>query len=50
MKKVAMYMLFVAMVVFGAFFAIYSRQPLGFAVVASALISMIYFLLREDKT
>jgi uncharacterized MnhB-related membrane protein len=50
MKKATIYILFVAMIVFGAFFAIYSRQPLGFAVVASASISIIYFLLREDKT
>lgn len=49
MKKSMLYLLFVVMIGWGLFFAIQVRQPLGFAVAASGLISIIYFVLREDK-
>ena len=47
MKKAIIYIVAILIIIFGLFFAIYYRQPLGFYVVGAAVIAIIYFIFFE---
>lgn len=47
MKKAIIYLVAFLAIVFGLFFAIHYRQPLGFYVVGAAVIAIIYFIFFE---
>lgn len=47
MKNRTIYLLFAAIMIFGFFFGVYVRQPLGFIVAFTALIGAIYFFIKN---
>lgn len=47
MKKSIIFAVTILVIIFGLFFAVYYRQPLGFYIVGAAAIALIYFIFFE---
>lgn len=49
MKNVFIYALLSITAISGLFYAIYMRQPMGFAVTGAAGLALIYFIIKRNK-
>lgn len=49
MRNRTLYILFIITIAAGLFFAVYTRQPMGFVVAASAALALAYFIIRGEK-